>query len=224
AVRRVQAALRSVARHRVGEAPRAPGRHPRQRPGDPLLRGGAEGDPVHPAGQPDRRTSAVPAQHHRLHGGQGVRAGRDHQARRADAQRRQQQHRPAPVRGDGRVVRCRELRHERSRLRPTVPLHLAVGEVRSDGSGPAGRRHVHRRPGGRPVEGDAVRRGRRRRTAGLRGVADRGAEPAVLPLRHGVRRRGHRPAGHPHRAGHLPVRDRQPARAGHRPLRRLQDV
>ena len=97
-------------------------------------------------------------------------------------------------------------------------------EVRGDGPGPARRRAVDRRAGGRRVEGQAVRRGGRRRAAGLRRGADRGAEPAVLPLRDGVRRRGHRPAGHPHRPGHLPVRHRQPARRGHRPLRRLQDV
>ena len=67
-----------------------PDRHPRQRAGRAVQRGGAEGDPVHPAGQPGRRAPAVPAQHHRLHGRQGVRAGRHHQARRADDQRRQQ--------------------------------------------------------------------------------------------------------------------------------------
>ena len=39
----------------------------------------------------------------------------------------------------------------------------------------------------------------------------RGAEPAVLPVRDALRRRRDRPARHPHRAGHLPVRDRQRA-------------
>ena len=38
----------------------------------------------------------------------------------------------------------------------------------------------------------------------------------VLPLRHGLRRRRHRPARHPHRPGHLPVRHRQPADRGRR--------
>ena len=73
--------------------------------------------------------AAVPAQHHRLHGRQGLRAGRDHQARRADDQRRLQQHRPAPQRDHGRVLRRRQLRHERPRLRPALPLHLAEREV-----------------------------------------------------------------------------------------------
>ena len=73
----------SVAGHRLGAAARPPDRHPRQRPGRAVQRGGAEGDAVHPARQPGRHPAAVPAQHHRLHGRRGVRAGRDHQARRA---------------------------------------------------------------------------------------------------------------------------------------------
>ena len=64
-------------------AARLPDRHPGQRPGRAVQRGGAEGDAVHPAGQPGRHPAAVPAQHHRLHGRHGVRAGRHHQARRA---------------------------------------------------------------------------------------------------------------------------------------------
>ena len=41
----------------------------------------------------------------------------------------------------------------------------------------------------------------------------RGAVAALLPLRDALRRRRHRPARHPHRARHLPVRDRQPGRS-----------
>ena len=91
-VRRVQAALRLVARHRLGQAARPADRHPRQRAGRAVQRGGAEGDAVHPARQPGRHPAAVPAQHHRLHGRQGVRAGRHHQARRDDDQRGLQLH------------------------------------------------------------------------------------------------------------------------------------
>ena len=64
-------------------AARLPGRHPGQRAGRAVQRGVAEGGPVHPAGQPGRHAAAVPAEHHRLHGRQAVRAGRHHQARRA---------------------------------------------------------------------------------------------------------------------------------------------
>ena len=44
-----------------------------------------------------RHPAAVPAQHHRLHGRQGVRAGRHHQARRDDDQRGVQQPGAAPT-------------------------------------------------------------------------------------------------------------------------------
>ena len=55
-LRRVQAALRRLAGDRLGAAPRPPDRHPRQRAGRAVLRGGPEGHAVHPARQPDRRT------------------------------------------------------------------------------------------------------------------------------------------------------------------------
>ena len=51
-----------------------PDRRPRQPPRRAVQRGVAEGDAVHPARQPDRHAAAVPAEHHRLHGRQGVRA------------------------------------------------------------------------------------------------------------------------------------------------------
>ena len=58
--------------------------------------------------------------------------------------------RPAPERDHGRVVRRRQLRHERPRLRPPLPLHLALREVGGDGPGPARRRPRDRRPRSRP--------------------------------------------------------------------------
>ena len=128
-VRRVQAALRLVAGHRLGAAARPADRHPRQRAGRAVQRGGAEGDAVHPARQPGRHPAAVPAQHHRLHGRQGVRAGRDHQARRDDDQRGLQLPGPAPERDHGRVVRRRQLRHERPRA--TTRASSSPGPPRS---------------------------------------------------------------------------------------------
>ncbi len=160
AVRRVQAALRPLAGHRLGASPRAADRHPRQRPGRDLQRGGAEGDPVHPARQPGRHPPAVPPQHHRLHGRCRVRAGRDHQARRPDDQRGQQLEGPAPQRHHGRVVRRGELRHERPRLRPPLPLHLAEREVRGDGPRPARGGPVHRGPRRRRGARPGLRRAR----------------------------------------------------------------
>ena len=70
-------------------------------------RGVAEGGAVHPAGQQRRHAAGLPAEHHRLHGRQGLRAARHHQGRRQDDQRRQQQHRPAPHRDPRCVVRRR---------------------------------------------------------------------------------------------------------------------
>ena len=51
-VRRVQAALRRQPGHRLGRPARLPDRHPRQRQGRAVQRGGAEGRAVHPARQP----------------------------------------------------------------------------------------------------------------------------------------------------------------------------
>ena len=197
-LRRVQAALRPLAGRRLGQAARPPDRHPRQRAGRAVQRGGPEGDAVHPARQPGRHPAAVPAQHDRLHGRQGVRAGRHHQARRDDDQRRLQLHRAAPQRDHGGVVRRRELRHERPRLRPALPVHLAVREVRGDGPGPARRRPRDRRPAVGRVQGRGLRRRGLQGHQGDRRGPDRGAVAAVLPLRDALRRRRHRPARHPH--------------------------
>jgi acetyl-CoA carboxylase carboxyltransferase component len=46
-------------------------------------------------------------------------------------------------------LRRRELRHVRPRVRPALPVHLAVREVRCDGTAAARRGAVHRRPGRR---------------------------------------------------------------------------
>ena len=66
------------------------------------------------------------------------------------------------------------------------------------------------------ARGTAVRRGRRRRHAGRRRGADRGGVAAGVPVRPGLRRRRDRPPRHPHRAGPVPVGDRQPRGRGRR--------
>ena len=109
----------------------------------------------------------------------------------------------------GRVVRRRELRDERPRVRPAVPVHLAQREVGGDGTGPARRRPQHRRAGRGRGAWSGVRRGGGPGDAGVRRGERRGAEPAVLPLRDALRRRRHRPARHPHGARHLPLGDHQ---------------
>ena len=147
--RRVQAALRHPARVRLGHDLRLPGRRARQQR-HPLQRGGPEGRPVHPAVQPERHAAAVRAEHHRLHGGHAVRAGRHHQARQPAHQRRVELDR-APPHPDGRgVLRRRQLRHVRSGVRPPVRVHLAEPPHRGDGPQAAGRRDVDRAAGRRP--------------------------------------------------------------------------
>ncbi len=53
---------------------------------------------------------------------------------------------------------------------------------------------------------------------------DRGRVAPPVPHRPPLRRRHHRPPGHPHRARHLPVGHRQPADHRHPRLRRVPDV
>ena len=144
---RVQAALRHQHRHRLGLHPRLPGRHPRQHSRRAVHRRVQEGNGIHPAGQPDRHAAGLPAERHRLHGRHRVRAGRHRQGRRQDDQRRHQQHRPAHHDQHGRLVRRRQLRDVRARLRPPLHVQLAERQTGRDGRGAAGRGDVHRREG-----------------------------------------------------------------------------
>ena len=125
-VRRVQAALRLVAGDRLGADPRPPDRHPRQRPGRAVLRGGAEGHAVHPARQPGRLPLLF------LHNTTGYMVGKEyeqggiikHGAMMINAVSNTTV--PHLSIDHGRVVRRRQLRHERPRLRPALPVHLAL--------------------------------------------------------------------------------------------------
>src|SRR5699024_783694 len=192
--------------------------------GRPVLRGSAEGHPVHRAGQPVRHAPAVHAQHHRLHGRLGVRAWRDHQTRLDDDQRRRQLRGPPPVAHHRRVLRRRALRHVRTRLRAALPLLLAQRQIGRHGR-PATRRrgHLGRRGGvGRPGGGDGPGHDRRAQDRDLR--ADRVRVPARLPVRDALRRRRDRSPGHPGDPRSELVRDPLRRRLRDRPLRRLPDV
>ena len=126
-------------------AARLPGGDPRERTRRAVQRGIPEGRAVHPAGQPDRHATAVPAEHHRLHGGRGVRARRHDQARGDDGQRGGQLE-GAPHHGEhGGLVRGGQLRHVRSGVRATVPVRLAQRPFRGHGPGAARRGHLDRR-------------------------------------------------------------------------------
>src|SRR3984893_15858439 len=208
----------------MGDVVRLPDRHPGQPPRRAVLRRVTEGHPVHPARQPLRHATAVPAQHDRLHGRKGLRGRRDDQARLDDDQRRVEFHRAAHLAADRRLLRRGPLRYVRPRLRPAVPVRLAEREVRGDGRHTTGRCAVDRQPcrGGGPRS--TGRRGRRRRVACRRRGADRGRVAADVPVRQALRRRRDRPARHPHRAGNVLVRHRQWPDQGDVELRRLPDV
>ena len=147
AVRRVQAALRHDARHRLRAAARLPRRHRRQQR-RAVLRVGAEGHALHRAVQPARHPARLPAERHRLHGRPAVRARRHREGRREDGARRRQL-RGAEVHGDHRrVVRRRQLRHVRPRLRAAAALDVAERAHLRDGrrAGGVGARHRQARP------------------------------------------------------------------------------
>ena len=124
AVRGVQGALRADDRVRLCAPPRLSRRHHRQQR-RALLRVRAEDHPLHRAVQPARRPAHLPAEHHRLHGRPAIRARRHRQGRREDGARRRQLG-GAEVHGDHRrLVRRRQLRHVRPRLRAAAAVDVA---------------------------------------------------------------------------------------------------
>ena len=125
---RVQARLGRVDRHRLRPDPRPPGRRPRQQRHH-LLRGGAEGDPLHRAVRAAPRPAGLPAEHHRLHGRPGVRGRRHRQARGEDGGCCRQRHRTQVHGADRRLVRCRQLRHVRPEA--SSPASCSPGPTRA---------------------------------------------------------------------------------------------
>ena len=102
---------------------------------------------------PGRHADPLPAEHHRLHRRQGLRGGRHDQARLQDDPGGVQRQRAADHDHVRRLVRRRQLRHVRPRLRAAVPVLLAERADRGDGRR-AGCAHHGDRHGG----GDATQR------------------------------------------------------------------
>jgi hypothetical protein len=168
---------------------------------------GAEGCALRRARLPARHPAAVPAEHHRLHGRQGLRARR-HRARRREARDGRRLRVGAEADGDHRrLVRRRQLRHVRPRLRAPVPVQLA---------------HLADQRDGRRAGGDRAVDGRRHRSGGHpRHLRARGL--AVLREREAVGRRRPRSARDPRRARPVPAR-RSAGTGGRDALRRLPHV
>ena len=163
---RVQGALRADARLRLRAHPRPPGRHPRQQR-RALLAERAQGRALHRAVRPPRRAAAVPAEHQRLHGRARLRARRHRQGRREAGHRRQLRARAEADRDHRRLLRRRQLRDVRPRVRPALPVDVAERADQRDG----------RRAGGDRALDDPLgpARGPRRGVAGggARGVRGR---------------------------------------------------
>ncbi|CAA9494816.1 MAG: Methylcrotonyl-CoA carboxylase carboxyl transferase subunit, partial [uncultured Solirubrobacteraceae bacterium] len=215
ALARVQGAVRQDDRVRRCAHPRPSGRDPRQ-PGRAVRRVGAQGRALRAVVRPARHPAAVLAERHGLHGRPRRRSRRDRPRRREDGGRGVVR---AGAEADGdrrRLLRCRQLRHVRPRLRPALSVDVAQRADLGDG----------RRAGG-----DRARLGRRRRArsraacgaARAHSRAVRGAGSPVLRDRALVGRRGDRPARDARRPrpGAVGVRERA---AGGDQAARVQDV
>ena len=112
-VSRVQGALRHDARLRVRAHRRPSGRHPREQR-HPVQRERAQRRALHRAVRAARHAARLPAEHHRLHGRQGLRASRHREGRREIRDGRRLRG-GAEVHGrDRRQLRRRQLRHVRA--------------------------------------------------------------------------------------------------------------
>ena len=112
-LRRVQGAIRHDARLRLRAALGLPHRHRREQR-DPLLGVRPQGDALHRAVRAPQGAPALSPEHHRVHGGQGVRAGRDRQGRREDGARRGERGGAEADGRDRRLLRRGQLRDGRA--------------------------------------------------------------------------------------------------------------
>ena len=147
---RVQAALRRDARLRLRPHRGLSGSDPRQQR-RALLRVRSQGRPLRRARVQAARPAPLPPEHHRLHGRQGVRGGRDRQGRREARHRRRMRAGAEVHRHRRRLLRGRQLRNVRARLLPAPAVDVAERAHLGDGRR-AGRE--------RPLDGRA--RGSRR--------------------------------------------------------------
>ena len=115
------------------------GRHPRQQR-HPVFGERAEGRAFHRAVLPAPHSAAVPAEHLRLHGRARLRGRRHRQGRRQDGDGGRLRAGAEDHADRRRLVRRRQLRHVRARLRPALPVHLAERAHLGDGRRAGGAR------------------------------------------------------------------------------------
>ena len=134
----------------------------------------------------------LPAEHHRLHGRPQVRARRHRQGRRQDGHAVANAARAEVHRDHRRLVRRRQLRHVRPRLRAALPLDVAERAHLGDGRRAGGRVLATVKRDGLAAAGKAWSRGG---GGGLQGAdprAVRARGPSLLLHRAAVGRRHHR--------------------------------
>ena len=178
----VQAAVRRDARHRLRAHRGLSDRDPREQR-RAVRRVGAEGRALHRALLQAPRAARLPAEHHRLHGRHRVRGGR-HRARRRQARDGGRQRGRAEVhRRHRRLVRRRQLRDVRARIRAAAAVDVAERAHLRDGRRAGGDGAVdgrRRRPGRDPreVRGAKAIRTTRPRGSGTTGSSTRSTRAA----------------------------------------------
>ena len=123
-VRGVQGAVRRDAGLRLRAHRGLPGRHRREQR-RPVRGVVAEGRALHRALLQAASAARLPPEHHRLHGRQGVRGGRDRARRREDGDGGRERAGTEVHGRDRRLVRCRQLRDVRPRVCTAAALDVA---------------------------------------------------------------------------------------------------